>query len=559
MSRLLAIDKYNRKTISRLFRVVIVLYSVCLLLILNSVYDVFLNAVVILAYLTFYFFLSKKDGLLSIVRLINDYVFIGFICFSVDQESFLTYALIIAPILNTHNHSGDKPSILLYLIPVSLMWIYDNKVEWLYLIPMGMFYIINWFDTLRMRYIRLHAKLNAVIDSFLANYQQDDMPLLYRKVIRVFNGEKIFSNTSEIICLINKGRTLFVRNGSSYHVKVAPNNMEEFIEMRDQAIKEGALYGQRSIDYIIDGQDVKNSTTVFTEVNDVVFCYLIIKTDQSKRKWSVRSYLVTIITSPLFERISVAMDSNWNKKKEQMREIEALSRKVNHVNRSVNAMHFIRNKIQPFKTYLDILEDYETENDQEKKELKKVHLKSESKKLRNSFDEIVGQANRILDNENNPYPVSELKGFRISDFYWQVQRACDYFFEDITVNLVGPFISPKELSYNELGLDLILTNWLANMRKYSTGENRIQILNGGDKYLLIFRNAFDPEKTSSGFGKLYRDANREAITNRKSHGLSEIRSFLEQMDVHSSLDVVDNKVEFILEFKKIEKDENIGH
>ena len=166
MSTILELDKFNRESISKIFRGCIIFYSILLLLNHGIKYHLIINVVVFSIYILVYLFLHNKNNWMSIFRLINDYSFITFILLQTKVPDISTFALLLAPILNNHNHSGNKKTILLYIIPIIILWIVLPKFIPLIILPFLFFRVINSFDDLRAKYFNFQQKLNSVIDNF---------------------------------------------------------------------------------------------------------------------------------------------------------------------------------------------------------------------------------------------------------------------------------------------------------------------------------------------------------------------------------------------------------
>lgn len=169
MSAILEIDKYQRKIISVIFRLLIIGYSVFLLIHCNSLYKWYYNIGVFALYLIVYFTLYQRNKIISLLRLLNDYIFISFIIYQTQEISIYSFALLFAPILNTHNHSGEKKSLLLYVFPLISLIILTKELNLWYSIPFFLFLLINTFDSLRTKYFRFQQKLNSVIDDFFTS------------------------------------------------------------------------------------------------------------------------------------------------------------------------------------------------------------------------------------------------------------------------------------------------------------------------------------------------------------------------------------------------------
>lgn len=143
MSTVLEIDKHQRRIISIGFRVVLSVYAIFLLFFKTTTLQWYYYLGIFIVYLVFYSLLYTKDKYLSILRLLNDYAFITLILWKLPDFDIYSWTLLFAPILNCQNHSGEKRSILLYIIPIGIIAFILQKFTWIYCIPFLLFLIIN--------------------------------------------------------------------------------------------------------------------------------------------------------------------------------------------------------------------------------------------------------------------------------------------------------------------------------------------------------------------------------------------------------------------------------
>ena len=192
MSTILAIDKSQRKLISIIFRILLIGYSIFILLHAGTEFSWYINLATFLLYGFLYGFFYKRDKLFSLLRLVNDYAFITFILIQSKNIDIFSFALVFAPILNTHNHSGDRKSILLYILPLVSLYLATSEFKLLYIIPFVLFYFINSFDSLRSNYFKFQQRLDSVIDNFFIDDNLYNRPYkIYENVIPIFNESGI--------------------------------------------------------------------------------------------------------------------------------------------------------------------------------------------------------------------------------------------------------------------------------------------------------------------------------------------------------------------------------
>ena len=559
MSAILEIDKYQRKIISVIFRFIIIGYSVFLLLYCNSIFKWYFNIGAFILYLVMYFVLYKRDKIISLLRLLNDYVFISFILYQTQEIGIYSFALLFAPILNTHNHSGEKKSILLYIFPLLSLFIVTKDFELWYSVPFFLFLLINTFDSLRTKYFRFQQKLNSVIDDFFTSEELINRPYrIYEKAIPILNASNTLRhNISNIICLkIEKNRFSIV-NGSSFIWDFDIIDKKVFFEnIKDKK----TLF---NVKLSLDNKEINNNIVIVCPVNSHPFCFILLSENLENFNQFPYSLFISKLLNPFFYRLSKVLDADLRKKKNELIKLTELEEKINYVTNSVNSMHFIRNKLGPVKSYLAMIEDYNRTSDPLKKLKIEPFLVKERQKLNTSIFQILERAEYILTKSNNPFNVYKTELHGLQQLFSEVRRIWSYFFDVDNFDL-GWIVSKDRIKcdvrYNHVGIELVLTNWISNMSKYNSGDYGIEFTETDEYYNVILYNSIDCSfPNSTKFVDEFNTSDRAEITRRNSRGLLEVKDFLTQMDISEEMYIRDSIVYFSLGFKKYLYDESTNN
>lgn len=559
MSAILEIDKYQRKIISVIFRFILIGYSVFLLLYCNSLFKWYFNVGAFILYTVIYFILYKRDKIISLLRLLNDYVFISFILYQIQEINIYSFALLFAPILNTHNHSGEKKSLLLYVFPLLSLFIVAKKIDLWYSVPFLLFLLINTFDSLRTRYFRFQQKLNSVIDDFFTSEELINRPYkIYEKAIPILNASNTLAhNISNIICLKIENKRFSIVNGSTFiwdfdiiDKKVFFKNIED----------RKTLF---NIKLSIDNKEIKNNLIVVCQVNSHPFCFILLSENLENFNQFPYSLFISKLLNPFFYRLSKVLDADLRQKKNELIKLTELEEKINYVTNSVNSMHFIRNKLGPVKSYLAMVEDYNRTSDLHKKLKIEPFLVKERQKLNSSIIQILERADYILTKSNNPFNVYKTEFYGLQQLFSEIRRIWSYFFDvdnfDLGWNVSKDRVK-YDVRYNQVGIELVLTNWISNMSKYNFGDYGIEFTETDGYYNVIFHNSVDcSTPNSTKFVDEFNTSDRAEITRRNSRGLLEVKDFLTQMDISEEMYVRDNTIYFSLGFKKYLYDEDTNN
>lgn len=563
MPTLLYIEKRQRLTISILFRILILLYSFFILYISKQPFSWYINVGIYLVYISIFAFSFGKDKIFSYLRLFNDYLFIYGILYQYGILDLVSFSLLFAPILNSQNHSGEKKSILLYIIPILVIYLFNRSIQTFIIIPFLLFFLINLFESYRSKYIKFHEKLNEVIDNFFTDNTNNNRPYtIYRRCIPLLQDKPFKFDVKDIFCFKLKDGKFSVINGSRFiwNYDINLSSLNKFPESTHNRSKI-----KNNIPLVINGKKLDDNITFIYNISPheseyyVFFLVLNSPISPISQIWNTANTLI----SPFFIRLAKVFEADFNQKVIESSKMLELSTRINYVNSAVKAMHFIRNKLGPIKNYLSMEEDYNNSG-QEKKDKIKPHLDKERDKLKSSLTLVLNQADFILEKTNNPFIVSNLDRYGIQQLFSDIRRVwSEYGLEEkFTISLRNNELNEKIfIYYNKIGMELILTNWISNIYKYNTGYYGLEITETEKTFKISFFNSLKVNKGETlDFIKLFSSDNRLEIDKRKSHGLSELKEFLSQMKIQADMFSQEGKLYFTIELIKTtenEKDTNI--
>ena len=559
MAPIFELEKFQTKSISIFYRFVIVIYGITLLYFSDESYDFWINAGIIGVYFLLFYLLSEKNLIKSILRLISDFLFIYFILYQCSAFGLLQYSFLFLPILNSQNHSGPKKTLLLYIFPILILVILEDfTFNWTHLIPFAFFYVINKWGAYRIKYFRFQQKLNYLIDEFfIKNYNLKKTYLIYRELMKLLNGSKIFYNViSDIICVHVENNNISLVNSSKFIWSIRFVDEKSFLEKAQ--IKKPL----KNVKILVDDDKIENNLIINSVFEGQTYSYILVSKKPFVYFDNFKIALIIRLLTPFFRRYSKILISNYEHKKNEIGQLASLQEKVNYVANSVNSMHFIRNKLGPITNYLAMSKDYETSGD-EKKKVIGPFLKSEREKLQSSINQILDRANYILKKSNNPFNVYELEEFGLQQLYSEVRRIWNHYFErqnfKIEWNVKNEDFNVY-IYYNSIGLDFVLNNWLSNMSKNHSGHYEVVFTEDEKYYIIKFINSVNLESENFKFIEEFNSSDRDEIARRNSHGLLEIKDFINQMDLKAIIKREGDFVNFILSFKKhYTEDGNINY
>ena len=561
----LLMEKKQRLIISVLFRLLIIGYSIFLLIISENIFSWYFQIVIYATYAIIFSLTYGKDKLFSFLRLINDYLFIFLILYQYDKLDLYSFSMLFLPILNSQNHTGEKRSILLYIFPILAICIVSQEINTRFIIPFIFFFFINLFEGYRTKSIRFHEKLNSVIDNFFTQDSNTYRPYkIYKECIPILNNKPFNLNVEDIFCFkYEKGRSsLAVVNGSKFiwnykvdiDIKTIPQSITNKRPMK--AIK--------NVPLTLNKTELNENIVFISNIanSDNYFLFFLITDVSSSLLYNIFG-MQNMLLMPLFSRLIKVFEADLKQKTMESHTMLELGTKMNYVNSAVKTMHFIRNKLGPVKNYISMEDDYDS-SDEEKKKRIEPYLKVERQKVELSLGMVLERANFILEKSNNPFVVSSLNKYGIQQLFSEFRRIWgEYRLEenfDFLIERGSNNDLKKYVYYNKVGMDLVLTNWISNIHKYNSGEYGLIIEETESAYKFKFFNSIkinQPEDLD--FIKQFASDDRLEIDKRKSHGLSELKEFLTQMNIQATMSFEDNNVLFIIELvKRNEYEESIN-
>ena len=140
----MGVDKIIKKSLSIFFRLIVILFGISIVSSRSNYFEIYWYFIAIIPYLIIYFSTLFKDGFISKVRLLNDYLFIIFILYDKGID-YTTICFLLLPIINSPNHTGSKKSIWLYILFIISLYVLNHyQFDWSFIIVTLVFVTINF-------------------------------------------------------------------------------------------------------------------------------------------------------------------------------------------------------------------------------------------------------------------------------------------------------------------------------------------------------------------------------------------------------------------------------
>ena len=523
-NNLKATDTLVKKVFSILFRVIITSLAIIILSTQQSTFPLWAYSILIAVYLIIYFYLFLKDNWWqSLLRLLNDYTFIFLILYNRDIYLAPNYVLLILPIINAPNHSGKK-SYSLYpvvIIVIGLLTSWRFEVELIF--PLLLLGAINVFRHYRMEVLNTKNDLADLIGQFFTSEHE------FRKFHNVYdlilehieskNFLKRLFTIDVIVCFLVKNNRLLILNSSKFIRDYSIQNENKLLlELESKGT---------SSDIPIKLQDSEFEKNLFVMAQDsdvtLVFAIILDHKGTSPIGMGILEYffkpisqhLLNIIKHHTLMRNSLAEGQSRIRKQQQ------------YVLKSMNAMHFVRNKLSPIKTYLNLdeIEEkvYATSNEVLIKSFnsKKINALKQSKY---QLTNIVQRADFILEKSDNPFIIQGTSKHKINALFSLIRFNWFSFFEDQTFKM--EFLESFQdvyVEYNSEVMEIVLADIMSNINKHGN-DPELTMIELENNITFYFKNKILLSENHD-FSKLHRisqsynTGENWEINKRITHGL----------------------------------------
>lgn len=424
---------------------------------------------------------------------------------------------------------------------------YSLKILW----PFSFFLLFAYINYKVFQIGREKQKIAEMIDELFLMAGSKPYQL-YKNLIKVLKEASFKILIDDIYCFRWSKEHFYIVNGTkfvwSYQI------LESNIALKK--IFESEVYTNLKIK--INGYEEDNLCfVVHPNMNECIYLYVLVY----DRKSFIENYYVQHLLRQFFYRISRIQEADWNFKSQQIEELATLGKKMNYVNASMNTLHFIRNKLSPLKNYLAMYDDYINSDEIRQKKIKPF-LDVELKNMRDSFRMINERADKLLEEQQNPFVYSSTKKYGLQQLFSEIKKVWQSYGlneDNIVVSLQKKIEGKhKSVFYNIEGLILVLDNWISNIVEHGCQSYGLEIIEEDLDVLVVFSNLHKMKKHDcEHLITIFNNNDRLEINKRNYHGLQVIKEVLTQMNIDSELCTnEDNLVLKIKLFKLVEDVKN---
>lgn len=552
-------DKIIKKILSIFFRIIVILFGLSIVCTRINYFETYWYFIAIIPYLLIYFNTLFKDGIISKIRLLNDYLFIIFILYSKGID-YTTICFLILPIVNSPNHTGKKKSIWLYVFFIISLYILNNyQFNWSFVNVTLVLITLNFIIDSKSRFFNNITKLNIEIESFLENQLELRKSYkVYTGILNVLNRIKFLMfyqpSFKNIICFNIQENRLILENSSVFVWSYLIDTQKTIELMNNTKLNNFEL---SNIPFELNKNDASKNIFIFnkTKTNNYVFIFTIDNNSKSQSNKSFNLYYISLLQS-ITSRIARVLDLENTIKNENKKILKTFREKYFHMQNAEKAMHFIRNRFNTLDNFIEMSKDNIAGN-MDDEDLKMYS--TELQRLERNYGLLMTRVGSILNKPDKPFSATQLEVKSPNYLFASVRDIWyDYFDEfKFQLNWNIETIDSFLIQINNDGLFILLTDWINNLKKYSIGNEMISFNETENCFNIIFSNEYNQnhKKDIIELKEDFNSKDRDRILKRTSHGIIIMKSILEEMSVKGEIINDSEKLKLILSFKK-EKNEN---
>lgn len=539
-------DLFLRKIISVLYRFLLVAFSVSVLLRNNNFFEWYFYLFITIGYLFIYLLLFRKEGFLSTLRLIVDFVFILIVLYKKDINNFHSMTLVFLPLINSANHSShNRPRtspLILYLLTFLLLFILRDftfvKADLVALIAI---WIVNIFLYARLFLIKKFNEIDEVINKFyLRKLQIGKVYTLLREVKAVISSNPFITFIiSEPLIIsvfrVNDNNKLSLISSSDFIYKYEVTDNSDFLK---------STYEKNYISNfkITFGNGLfKPNIALKLSNRSIVYVFVVTTSESIDFHW--RSRMARRIYMPTFKKVSQFLDIENEIIQEKKEYVNKMKKKMIFVDSTIKAIHFLNNRLTPISNYFDLLRKVNTiENEEERRSINEI-ISREGELASKNIDVIIDRMKRTLEKSNNPYIISSNENIGIQKFFsvirknWQESNLDE---SNLILDCDESFLK-RVININSESFDFVLDELISNMLKYSNNFQRIDIYPDADFLIVRLTNDIkDYPRVVEGLNAVLKNFNSDdlnEILRKSSYGLSYVKDSLKQMNIAHSMEL----------------------
>ena len=464
--------------------------------------------------LYFFVYLFLKHRNRSLLRLLVDFIFINIIVWGRNIDSPIPFLFVLLPIINAINFSGNRSHSIILMLVIGLTYFLHMKpFEYWIFLPLIALWGIYITSFLKRREWVLINDISHHIDEYFIRREEIQKPhLIYERIIKDLNKYFFWTESSKkgisrIRSYALRGHTLWLIRSSSF--------------IWDRKIEEDPTFidDLRNKRFMQKKREVGSQVFVYIKQGELEYVFIC---DIDTNLLFCNFFSFSYILEKSFSRVALLHDYEYKITELRNRKVEEIKNGVLYVNKAINIMHYIRNRMTPL-TNLVAFHKSQKDMTEGKREEMSNYLEGLVTQADRDLKEILSTANYLLEKRGNPFTEAELKELSTSKLYIILSEIVEHILEgivEIDTNLREEKNPNLFVNVNIIEMKIMFSDWVSNMKKYMKDFYSIS-MSICEKHLAItFQNDYD-DKNKKLIEQLVRDINsasKDAVLQGKNYG-----------------------------------------
>lgn len=523
----------NRAVRSIIYRLILLVYGIILAILFPtlSIYAYITIFCSYIIYIVLYLMMRHID---AITRSIVDLIFIAICLYGKPVDNICVIAMLFLPVANAINHTGKGKYSYVYLL--GLVAIYMSmllrgdcdqlipKITYA-LIAFSAFWAIQWLTKRHWIQNNSEALLKDTIEDFYIHGIKHCE--VYDKIGQMFIAEKI--HFLDMFCFISHDDfcSMFVVNGSrfvyNYSIKIDEIQLSE-IRKKSTC---------KDISLIIDGNSYNNNIAIVEQASSFKdnfdnTSYMFVLCFENSTSGA---YILLDNISRELKRFSQYLYSERIIRLRKKENFEKIKDKGRFVDSAINTMYFIKNRLSSLQTLTDVINDMDPRNIDEGY----IEVAKEAAR-RSSIDinSILQKAKYLLNKENNPFHYQPKETCKTRRMFATLRQVWENILSNSSIS-VSNIEQINDESYhietNMEGVEILFSDIIGNMSKYQKKDSFCYCKCDNEFLTIVFKNDFTDKDSVLSLVKTYNQKDKEEIIKRKTYGVSNVKSFVSDMDI----------------------------
>lgn len=540
---------------STLHRFVVALYATVMIGFGSPLGFNLLLVVAVVCYVFLYLVINKRSIWHRLARIVVDSVFVVLGLYLYGKADIVSFVFVLLPLFcNALLQNGGLNYLFYVSTPVVVYLMLSKESVWWLVFVFVFLFVLDLIGVLKHDVMRASSNLDEIIDNFFVSEKgMSKSYVIYKNAIPMLNKFPTLAAVDSIYCFRFVQDKLTLVNGSRFVFKYHFDNIEEI-----RALVRNGIEHVKNVKIVMDEREYVCEEGFVVKVAGETYLYLL----KHKEKYIKNEENSKFLFPRFFARMANVVESERKRKLIEDEEQRKMAVKIGYVDSAMDTMHFIRNKLSPLKTYIDMKDDFDKGDDEMKKRIV-PYMDETFHQLVLSYNMIVRRANAMLEEAKNPLIYTQTQSYGIQQLFSELKSQwVSYGLDEslITISLLPKVHGERRnVFYNADGMFLIIDNWINNMIKHGSEQNGLEIKETPNSYSIIFTNSIKKAKNLD-FVKHFAADNRNEIVKRRWHGLQTMKEILSQMDIQGVMSHDNNSLEFRIDLAKtVSYEESIGN